>query len=175
MRKKIITAASVICALLLIGCGAASKEDTIQPAAPAGSGSGVVGAVAATTGAAAPAGPTKFKAGEVGTLALANGSTADVVVNTAKIQGAAIVVSVTITCKAGSIDYNVFDWSMLSGDGTKLDVGFEVGVKNQLSSGTIAAPQRVTGNLVFEGTKAQMAGGQVQFAPNFKIVAYWVV
>ncbi len=85
-----------------------------------------------------------------------------------------IVASVSITCKAGSIDYNPFHWSMLAADGTKFDSGFNVDVKNQLHPGTIGAGQTVTGNLVFEGTAAQLKGEQVQFAPSFEAIAYWV-
>ncbi|GGM27876.1 DUF4352 domain-containing protein [Dactylosporangium sucinum] len=172
--RKIVTGLAAALALFVIACGAAPKSDTVSKA-PAATGSGApVAGAAADTKAAAPEGPKKFAVGEVGVLSMANGSTGEVVVKSVKLQGKVIVVSVSITCKAGSIDYNTFDWSMLAGDGTKLDTGFSIDVKNQLHSGTIGAGQSVTGNLVFEGTAAQMKGAQVQFSPSFDTLAYWV-
>lgn len=173
MRKIVIGLAATL-ALFVIACGAAPKSDTVSKApASTGTGAPVSGAVADTP-AAAPEGPKKFAVGEVGDLSMSDGSTGAVVVKSVKMQGKVIVANVSITCKTGSMDYNQFHWSMLAGDGTKLDSGFDIGVKNQLHSGTIGAGQAVAGNLVFEGTAAQMKGAQVQFSPSFEALAYWV-
>ncbi|MGI5243262.1 DUF4352 domain-containing protein [Dactylosporangium sp. CA-139066] len=171
--RKIIAGTAAGLSLFVIACGAAPKDDTISKA-PAASGTGASAAGAADTQAAAPQGPKKFAVGEVGALSLSSGSMGEVVVKSVKMQGKVIVVSVSITCKAGSIEYNPFHWSMLAGDGTKLDSGFDIDVKNQLHSGTIGAGQTVTGNIVFEGAAAQLKGAQVQFAPSFETLAYWV-
>ncbi|MEV4134056.1 hypothetical protein AB0J72_18030 [Dactylosporangium sp. NPDC049742] len=172
--RKIITGLAATLALFVIACGAAPKSDTVSKA-PAVTGSGAPAANAAqNTAAAAPEGPKKFAVGEVGVLSMSDGSTGEVVVKSVKLQGKVIVAAVSITCKTGSMDYNTFHWSMLAGDGTKLDTGFDIGVKNQLNSGTIGAGQTVTGNLVFEGSAAQTKGAQVQFAPAFETLAYWV-
>ncbi|WP_432831006.1 hypothetical protein [Dactylosporangium sp. CA-092794] len=166
MRKIVIGLAAAL-SLFVIAC-ATPKNDTVSKP-PAASGTN---APAAPAGA--PEGPKKFTVGEVGALSMSDGSTGEVTVKSVKVQGKVIVVAVSITCKTGKMDYNPFHWSMLAGDGTKLDTGFDVGVKNQLSSGDLGAGQTVTGNLVFEGTTAQTKGAQIQFAPAFETLAYWV-
>lgn len=170
MRKTAALTAATI-ASFLIACGSTpGKEDTVAPAAQ---GTGTAAAAAGGKTDAAPAGPAKFAVGAPGTLSLADGSAATVVVSTAKIQGKFIVAAVTITCTAGAVKYNEFDWTALAGDGTKLDQGFSIDVKNQLDSGDLGVGQKVTGNLVFDGTAAQLKGAQFQFSPGFKTLAYW--
>ncbi|MEU0559374.1 hypothetical protein [Dactylosporangium sp. NPDC006015] len=172
--RKIVTGLAAALALFVLACGAAPKSDTISKA-PAATGSGApVADAGKDTPAAAPEGPKKLAVGEVGVLSMSDGSTGEVVVKSVKMQGKVIVAAVSITCKTGKMDYNQFHWSMLAGDGTKLDSGFDIGVKNQLHSGDIGAGQTAAGNLVFEGTAAQLKGAQVQFAPSFETLAYWV-
>lgn len=168
--RKLTTALVVTLALLGIACGSAPKDE-VTTGQPAGSG----GATAAATKAApAEMGPKKFAVGQVANLSMANGSTGDVVVNTVKVQGKFIVANVTITCTEGTLTYNVFDWSMIAGDGTKLDPGFAPEVKNGLSSGDLGKGQKITGNTVFQGTAAQAKGAQVQYTATFETLAYWV-
>jgi hypothetical protein len=173
--RKIVTALAAALALFAIACSAAPKSDTVSktPAA-AGTGAPATDAESTTTPATAPEGPKKFAVGETGVLSMSDGSTGEVAVKSVKVQGKVIVVAVSITCKTGSIEYNQFHWSMLAGDGTKLDSGFNIDVKNQLHSGDLGAGQKVAGNLVYEGTAAQIKGAQVQFAPSFDTIAYWV-
>lgn len=172
MRKVLIGLFSVLAAFLL-ACGGTGNDTTVT-AAPtsSGTGGGVIGGVVATT-AAAPAGPVQLAVGQTAQLSMADGSAATVVVSTVKVQGGFIVVSVTMTCTAGTVKYNMFDWKMLAGDGTTLDVGFSIDVKNQLQSGDLGPTNKVTGNLVYEGTSAQAKGALVQFAPGFKVIASW--
>lgn len=165
MRNKIIAAGLTVMALFVMACGAAKPTITGQGGQPAANTSG---------GAGAPAGPKKFAVEQHATLTLANGSTADIVVSSVKVQGKYLVASVTIACTAGSMSYNMFDWAMIAGDGTKLDTGFSPDVKNQLSSGDLGAGQKITGNVVFQGTAAQAKGAQVQFSSGLDTVAYWV-
>jgi hypothetical protein len=174
VRKSTIPIVVALVAFLIACGGTPSKKNTITSAGDS------TGAVAAATGAAGktdnvPAGPTKFKVTEVGKLTLSDGSSGDVVVNTVKMQGKVIVANVTITCTAGVMKYNALvDWSALAGDGTKLDSSFDMNVKNTLSVGELGVGQKATGNVVFEGTAAQMKGVQLQYSPNFQTLAYWV-
>jgi hypothetical protein len=172
MLRKIVAGLAGALALFVMAC-ATPKGDTVSKA-PAVTGSGPTAGAPANTAAAAPEGPKKFAVGEVGVLSMSDGSTGEITVKSAKVQGKVIVVTVSITCKTGKTSYNPFHWSMLAGDGTKLDTGFDIGVKNQLSSGDIGAGQTVAGNLVFEGSAAQLKGAQIQYAPAFETLAYWV-
>lgn len=169
MRKP-TTAVLAFIALALMACGATPKKDTITPG-NAGTGAAATAAGAGTT--AAPAGPKKFNVTEVGHLSLTDGSTGDVVVNSAKVQGKFIVANVTITCTAGKVSYNPFDWKAIAGDGTTLDFGFG-DVKNTLNSGDLGAGQKITGNVIWEGTAAQLKGAQFQYEQGIDTLAYWV-
>lgn len=162
MRKKIIAGVLAFAALFAIACGA---KPTIT--------GGGQGNPAANAGKA-PAGPQKFTVGQKANLTLANGTVAEVTVSSVKAQGKHLVVSVTVACISGAITYNLFDWSTLAGDGTKLDAGFDPDVPNQLSSGGLGAGQKVTGNIIFQGTAAQAKGAQVQFTVGLDTIAYWV-
>lgn len=168
MRKIIITAAAVITAALVLACGAGNsgpKFNGIDETPEA---------VNAQSQAAkgAPQGPKKFAVGEHGQLTLGDGSTADVVVSSVKVQGKSVVATITIKCTAGSITYNEFDWSATDADGTKLDPAFDPSVKNGLSHGDLGAGQTVSGTSAFEGSTAK--GVSVMYAPSFSTLAYWV-
>lgn len=164
MRNKIIAVSLAFAAVFVIACSGAKPTVTDQGGQPA----------ANATANAPAAGPKRFAVGGGASLTLVNGSTADVIVSSVKAQGKYLVASVTVTCTAGSMSYNQFDWSMLAGDGTRLDMGFAPEVKSQLSSGDLGAGQKVTGNVVFQGTAAQAKGAQVQYSVGFDTVAYWV-
>lgn len=171
-KRLIITGLAGILAVFVIACG--SKPEDPKTVTPAAAGSaGAVSAAAAAGGADTQAGPQKLTVGQPGNLQTRDGS-GTVTVASVKVQGKSIVAAVTITCTAGQVSYNPFDWAALAGDGTKLDVAFDVNVKNQLSSGQIGAGQKITGNLVFEGTAAQAKGAQIQLTVGFETAAYWV-
>ena len=172
MRKSTIALAAVVAAFLL-GCGATpEKKDTVTPVL---NGSGTPAAAATGSTGNAPAGPKKLKVNEVGALSLGDGSTGEITVTSVKVQGKSIVANVTIKCTGGAMKYNMFDWKAIAGDGTTLNSGFDIGVKNQLNSGDIGPGQTVKGNLVFEGTAAQAKGAQILFDPGLSgTLAYWV-
>jgi hypothetical protein len=165
MRKILFALLGAGLAALIIACGAAPKV---------GKGSQADGPVAAT-GQAEKAGPQGFKVGEHATLTLGSGSTADLVVESVKVQGKSLVAKVTVTCKTGSVNYNMFDWSAVAGDGTKLDLGSDVNVTSELSSGTLAAGQKVTGNVQFAGGQAQLHGARIVYGGFSGDLAYWTV
>jgi hypothetical protein len=117
-------------------------------------------------------GPKRFAVGEHARLTLSDGSTADIVVSAIKVQGRSIVATVTYQCTAGVVSYNGLDWSARAADGTELDQAFDMGVKNQLSTGELAAGQKVTGTIPFTGSSA--TGVTVTFSPTVSPLAYWV-
>lgn len=164
MRNKIITAGLALAvALTATACGPS----------PTATGQGGRPAASATTKKAAGA-PQRFDVGQHAIMTFANGDAADVVVNSVKVQGKLLIVTVTVTCTAGSMSYNTFDWSMLAGDGTKIDREATPDVKNQLASGDLAPGQKVTGTIVFQGTAEQAKGAQVQYSVGLETSAYWV-
>lgn len=166
MRNKIIAVGLAAAALLAVACGA-KPTVTRQDGKPAANATGN-----ASLGEAD--GPKRFNVGETANVDRAGG-VADIVVTSIKAQsGKYLVASVTITCKSGTVSYNMFDWSMLAGDGTKLDRGFAPEVKNELASGDLGPGQKVIGNLVFQGTAAQLEGAQAMYEVGTGTVAYWV-
>ncbi len=122
-----------------------------------------------------PAGPMKFAVGEPAGWSDTNGSKGTVTVTAARASGKYLLITVTVTCDVGTTSYNPFDWSYLSGSGVPHEHGFAVDVKGQLHSGDIGAGQKVTGVVVFDGVEADLHGGQVQYSPGFKTIAYWVI
>jgi hypothetical protein len=169
MRKILFALLGAGLAALIIACG--SGGPTI------GKGSDPQGPVAATGQAEkAVTGPQGFKVGEHATLTLGSGSTADLIVESVKVQGKSIVAKVTVTCKTGSVNYNMFDWTAVAGDGTKLDLGSDIDVTNELHSGTLAAGQKVTGAVQFAGGQAQLHGARIVYSGGFSgDLAYWTV
>lgn len=168
MRKLIITVIAVL-AVATGGACSLAKQDKVTGAGQ--------GEHPATAGAAAtanlPAGPKKFDVGQHATLTLGNGSTADIVVSKVQVQGKSVVATVTIQCTSGEVAYNAFDWTATAADGTKLDVAFDVDVKNALHSGDLGSGQKVTGTLSYEGTSAK--GVTVTFMSGLSgALAYWV-
>ena len=162
MRKAIVAIAALM-ALFVIACG--STSPTIKE-----------GGTSSTAGGAknVPAGPKKFALGEDAVLTLANGSTATIQVKSVAFQGGNIVASVSVQATSGAIDYNRFDWSATAGDGTSLDISIGNGVKNVFASGTLAAGQKYTGNLVYAGTAAQVKGSNWTYTNGLTTLAYWV-
>lgn len=163
MRNKIIAFGLAFAVVFAVACGAGQE--------PVVTGTGQGGRPANATG---QAGPKKLTVGTTANLKLASGATADVTVGAVKVQGKYLVAPVTVACTGGTMSYNTFDWSMLAGDGTKLDRGFAPEVKNELSSGDLGTGQKVTGNVVFQGTAEQAKGAQVVYEVGFSTVAYWV-
>lgn len=167
MRKIIISAAAALALATVIACSSAPGDKVTSTGQ---------GEHPATAGAAAtqnlPAGPKKFNVGEHATLTLGNGSTADIVVTSVKVQGKSIVATISMQCTSGTVPYNQFDWSATAADGTKLDSAFDPDVKNGLSSGDLASSQKVMGTVAFEGNTAK--GVTVTYSGGFSALAYWV-
>lgn len=162
MRKIIIVVAAALAIATGVACGA-------KPNVTSGSGQGQ------TQQPAGQQGPKKFAIGEHAQITLANGATEDIVVNSFKAQGGILVANVTIQCTSGSVDYNPFDWSATAGDSTKLDIDPGFDVRNLLHSGTLAAGQKISGNLAFKGTAEQLNGASVTYTAGITTMAYWVV
>jgi hypothetical protein len=171
-RNTLITLLAAPLAALVIACGASTGSNNAGPVTAATAGASDAPAAAATEAAAAQGGPLKLKVGEPGNLKTDAGA-GTVTVTSVKVQGKSIVVAVSYTCTSGKVDYNPFYWSAIAGDGTKLDNGFDIDVKNQLSSGSIGAGQKIGGNLVYEGNAAQAKGMQIQLSVGFETAAYW--
>lgn len=170
MRKILFTVLGASLAALILACGAAPKVSS-----GGGQEQPVAAASQAAQGAKPPAGPQGFKVGEHATLTLGNGSTADLIVESVKVQGKSLVAKVTVTCKTGSVEYNQFDWTMVAGDGSKLDLGSDFNITGELHSGTLAAGQKVTGVVQFAGGQAQLHGGRVIYGGFSGDLAYWTV
>lgn len=164
MRKILLTLGGVAALLLALACGGTGPTVT---------GGGEAAKPAAT--AAKAAGPKGFKVGQHATLTLANGSSADIVVESVKPRTTVFVATITIQCTAGSMDYNPYEWSMVDGDGLTLDSGVDINVTNELHSGTLAAGQKVTGVVQWAGAGHKLTGGRVVYGQLVGDLAYWTI
>lgn len=75
-----------------------------------------------------------------------------------------LAANVTYTCTSGRCSYNPYDWSARQADGTSSDPEF-LSVDGALSSGDLAAGNRVRGNVIF--ALPVNAHGTIVYAPSF--------
>jgi hypothetical protein len=167
MRNKLLVGSLAVLAVFAIACGATKTDSTV-------SGDGQNGSANAGQGPAGDQGPATAAIGQ--TVTLSNSSTSvQITLSDAKQyttnphssfdkpqKGVYVVVNATIVCAKGTYMANMFNFKFVGGDGTAYSPTIAIGFDPTLDSVTLNAGQKAAGNIIFDVSKAAVAGGKIQ-------------
>lgn len=184
-KQFLLTLAATATAVTMLACGSGSGDTS----------SAVSGGQGTSVGAAPEPSTAVGKVGQ--TIALSNellGDTTAVEVTVANAKqyakepgsfgskpekGVFLVLDVTVVCKQGTYHANPFNFKFVAKDGTVSDQAMTIGFKPALDAIDLNAGQKTAGKIVFDVSKAAIAGARIQIdgvGLDFdKPAAYWAL
>lgn len=184
-KQLLLTLAAAVTAATMLACGAGSGDTSSTVSG--GDGKSAEAAPQATTAVG--------KVGQTITLNsefLGDKTVVEVTVGGAKQHtkepgaygskpehGVFLVLDVTAVCKQGKYHANPFNFKFVAKDGTVTEQALAIGFKPELHGTDLAAGQKTAGKIVFDVSKAALAGGRIQIdgvgLDSDTPAAYWAL